>query len=176
MKHWSVVFILLAALVLPAQQSTTPPPKTDAEKKPAAPPPAQPVDEDMSEMIIPPGEYVYNPEGRRDPFWNQLLGKKVKSKSDKIEGIAGLTIDEIELEGILESGGVFRALVKGPDGRPYIIYVGDKVYDGVVSAINRYTITFKKVLEIAMLGQKESSVTKSLNPEEEEANKDENNN
>ena len=55
--------------------------------------------EDEVEMInVQPGEFVYNPEGRRDPFWNLLQGKSVKENREAIEGIAGLMIDELELE------------------------------------------------------------------------------
>jgi len=41
--------------------------------------------------------------------------------------------------------GKFRAMLKGPDTRGYIVTVGDKVYDGEVVVIDRNSISFKKV-------------------------------
>ncbi len=127
--------------------------------------------EDGAEMIsIQPGEFVYNPEGRRDPFWNLLQGKSVKENREAIEGIAGLMIDELELEGIVFMQGVFKALLKGPDTRPYVVGIGDKVYDGEVVAMDKNSVSFKKSLTVALAGQKDRVIIKTLNPEEEEMN------
>ena len=127
--------------------------------------------EDGAEMIsIQPGEFVYNPEGRRDPFWNLLQGKSVKENREAIEGIAGLMIDELELEGIVFAQGVFKALLKGPDTRPYVVGIGDKVYDGEVVAMDKNSVSFKKSLTVALAGQKDRVIIKTLNPEEEEMN------
>ena len=127
--------------------------------------------EDGAEMIsIQPGEFVYNPEGRRDPFWNLLQGKSVKENREAIEGIAGLMIDELELEGIVFAQGAFKALLKGPDTRPYVVGIGDKVYDGEVVAMDKNSVSFKKSLTVALAGQKDRVIIKTLNPEEEEMN------
>jgi len=126
--------------------------------------------DDNAEMIsIQPGEFVYNPEGRRDPFWNLLQGKSVKENREAIEGIAGLMIDELELEGIVFAQGVFKALLKGPDTRPYVVGIGDKVYDGEVVAMDKNSVSFRKSLTVALAGQKDRVIIKTLNPEEEES-------
>jgi len=130
--------------------------------------------DDNAEMIsIQPGEFVYNPEGRRDPFWNLLQGKSVKENREAIEGIAGLMIDELELEGIVFAQGVFKALLKGPDTRPYVVGIGDKVYDGEVVAMDRNSVSFRKSLTVALAGQRDRILIKTLNPEEEEMNENE---
>ncbi len=127
--------------------------------------------EDEAEMVsIQPGEFIYNPEGRRDPFWNLLQGKSVKENREAIEGIAGLMIDELELEGIVFAQGEFKALLKGPDTRPYVVGIGDKVYDGEVVAMDRNSVSFKKSLTVALAGQRDRVIIKTLNPEEEEMN------
>jgi type IV pilus assembly protein PilP len=129
-----------------------------------------PEGEDEVEMIsVQPGEFVYNPEGRRDPFWNLLQGKSVKENREAIEGIAGLMIDELELEGIVFAGGEFKALLKGPDTRPYVVGIGDKVYDGEVVAMDKNSVSFRKSLTVALAGQKDRVIIKTLNPEEEES-------
>ncbi len=128
-----------------------------------------PEGEEEVEMIsVQPGEFVYNPEGRRDPFWNLLQGKSVKENREAIEGIAGLMIDELELEGIVFAAGEFKALLKGPDTRPYVVGIGDKVYDGEVVAMDKNSVSFRKSLTVALAGQKDRVIIKTLNPEEEE--------
>jgi Tfp pilus assembly protein PilP len=142
------------------------------QEKPQPPPPDA-GSEDAAEIAAMPGEFVYNPEGRRDPFWNLLQGKSVKENREAIEGIAGLMIDELELEGIVFAQGSYKALLKGPDTRPYIVGIGDKVYDGEVIAMTRNSVTFKKSLSIALAGQKDRIIIKTLNPEEEETKQNE---
>lgn len=150
-----LVLILLFPLFLQSQEAV----------------PDVPEVEDGAEMIsIQPGEFVYNPEGRRDPFWNLLQGKSVKENREAIEGIAGLMIDELELEGIVFAQGAFKALLKGPDTRPYVVGIGDKVYDGEVVAMDKNSVSFKKSLTVALAGQKDRVIIKTLNPEEEEMN------
>jgi Tfp pilus assembly protein PilP len=152
-----LVLILLFPLFLQSQEATPDIPETEGEEG--------------AEMIsIQPGEFVYNPEGRRDPFWNLLQGKSVKENREAIEGIAGLMIDELELEGIVFAQGVFKALLKGPDTRPYVVGIGDKVYDGEVVAMDKNSVSFKKSLTVALAGQKDRVIIKTLNPEEEEMN------
>ncbi len=135
----------------------------------------EPGSEDTAEISVMPGEFVYNPEGRRDPFWNLLQGKSVKENREAIEGIAGLMIDELELEGIIFAQGSFKALLKGPDTRPYIVSIGSKVYDGEVVAMDKNSVSFKKSLTVALAGQKDRIIIKTLNPEEEEMKENEKN-
>jgi Tfp pilus assembly protein PilP len=113
------------------------------------------------------GDFLYKPAGRRDPFWDLLMGKSVKIKREEKEGIAGLLIDELELEGILFKKGEFIALFKGPDGKPYDVKVGDSVYDGEIIKIDINTVVFKRLLTIALGGTKEKITTIRLIPEEE---------
>lgn len=116
-------------------------------------------------------DFVYKPNGRRDPFWDLLKGKSVKIKREEKEGIAGLLIDELELEGIIFNKGKYLALFKGPDGRPYDVRVGDNVYDGEIIKISNNSVVFKRMLTIALGGTKEKIITKRLTPEEEASKK-----
>lgn len=117
-------------------------------------------------------DFVYKPRGRRDPFWDLLKGKSVKIRREAKEGIEGLLIDELELEGILsKENGLYIALFKGPDGRPYDVKVGDNVYDGEIIKIDINTVVFKRILTIALGGTKEKIITKRLIPEEEASKK-----
>jgi Tfp pilus assembly protein PilP len=155
------VLLLFLPLLIQGQDNSQRPPETSSD--------------DNAEIAAQPGEFVYNPEGRRDPFWNLLQGKSVKENREAIEGIAGLMIDELELEGIVFAQGRYKALLKGPDTRPYVVGIGDKVYDGEVVAMDKNSVSFKKSLTVALAGQKERVIIKTLNPEEEEMNENEKN-
>lgn len=130
-------------------------------------------DNDLSAQGIDTQEFVYQPRGRRDPFWNLLQGKNVRLKREAKEGIAGLLIDELELEGIILKEGQFIALFKGPDGRPYDVKIGDNVYDGEILDININAVVFKRTLTTtsSLGGTKEKLITKRLVPDEEAAKK-----
>ncbi len=130
------------------------------------------------EQIVEPGQesvssdaFIYLPRGRRDPFWDLLgnvkVGKDAKGR-EAIPGIAGLMIDELELEGIIYKSGKYYAALRGPDSQPYLVTVGESVYDGDIVKIDSHSIIFKKILTIAIGGSTERLVSKRLNPEEEQ--------
>jgi len=98
-----------------------------------------------------------------------LKGKNVSTVArDKKEGLSGLLIDEIELEGIIQlKNGKYVALFKGPDKKSYDVYTGDGLYDGEVIKIDLNTVYFKRTQSMALGGTKDKIITKSLIPEEE---------
>ena len=173
-KIFTVIFLWMSLAFLPAQTTTKDqkPQETDKKKSetaetavPIEPAPAGTEDE------ITTGDFLYKPKGRRDPFWNLLQGKSVKVGREQKEGIAGMLIEELELEGILYKSGTYIALFKGPDGKPYDVRVGDSVYDGEVIKIDSNTVVFKRLLTIALGGTKEKITILTLIPEEEAAKK-----
>lgn len=133
----------------------------------------KPASEVEAKAPLPEGEFVYNPMGRRDPFWDLLKRNSAKLKKKRKAGLAGLDIDQLELEGIVKKNGEFVALLKGPDGRPYLVKEGDSVYDGEILTIGSHMVKFKKILTIALGGTKERTIIKRLNPEEEDERKNE---
>ncbi len=153
------------------RSETVPGKSTEPEEENITPLPPEEAGEALGEEEILTGDFVYNPGGRRDPFWNPLAGKNINIKGEKIEGIAGMLIDELDLEGIIFTEGKYLALFKGPDGIPYDIKVGDNVYDGEVIKIDMNSVVFKRILTIALGGTKEKLIIKSLTPEEEAAKK-----
>ncbi|MDQ1353709.1 MAG: hypothetical protein QG657_4016 [Acidobacteriota bacterium] len=145
------------------QEVGVPEEKVDTETGPGA---IEGLDAD-SDMATDTGEFVYRPKGRRDPFWDLLMGKSTKLKKEAKEGIAGLEIEQLELEGIVNRNGKYIALFKGPDSKPYDVQIGQSVYDGEIIEINANSVVFKKILTIALGGTKEKTVIKWLNPEKE---------
>jgi len=130
------------------------------------------VEADSEDEVTGTDEYVYKPRGRRDPFWDLLRGKGGKLKKEVKEGIAGLEIEQLELEGIVFRNGKYIALFKGPDSKPYDVLVGTNVYDGEIIEIDANRVVFKKILTMALGGTKERTVVKWLNPEKEKENED----
>ena len=53
--------------------------------------------------------------------------------------------------------------------------IGSKVYDGEVVAMDKNSVSFKKSLTVALAGQKDRIIIKTLNPEEEEMKENEKN-
>ncbi len=87
-----------------------------------------------AEVIAP---YSYQPKSKRDPFISPFDLEVLKGgKKKKVPGIAGMSIDEIVLQGIIKSKQRgYEALVLGSDNKVYWIKPGDKLYDGEVLEI-----------------------------------------
>ncbi len=87
-----------------------------------------------NEVISP---YTYQPKSKRDPFISPFDLEILKGgKKKKVPGIAGMSIDEIVLQGIIKSKKRgYEALVLGSDNKVYWIKPGDKLYDGEVLEI-----------------------------------------
>ncbi|MCK4836293.1 MAG: hypothetical protein KAT17_06635 [Candidatus Aminicenantes bacterium] len=153
-----VIFIvLLFSLLVFAQKNET---TEDQQAK---------VTDDSAQAEILPGVFIYQPQGRRDPFWDLSKGEKAKTEREELEGIAGLLIDELKLEGIVYSKGKYSALFSGPSNAepPFHVAVGINVYDGVIVKIDSNSVVFKKILTMPLGGKKEKFETKWLNPEQE---------
>lgn len=170
-----IVFFICMCLAFLSAQTTTEDQKareTDEKEIESAETtiPVEPVTAESEEDIT-TGDFIYKPKGRRDPFWNLLQGRSEKVAREQREGIAGMLIEELELEGIIFKSGTYIALFKGPDGKPYDVRVGDNVYDGEVIKIDINSVVFKRLLTIALGGTKEKITIVSLVPEEEAAKK-----
>jgi len=113
-----------AAKPAPAKPApATPAPSTQtAEPAPATP---------SSGEAVEGRAYTYDPAGRRDPFRSLLVRENTK-KEKGLTGLASLSVDEIELEGIWKTKTVFLAQIKGSDNRSYLLRKGDLLYDGEV--------------------------------------------
>ena len=86
--------------------------------------------------------FQYEPEGRRDPFVSLFY---IGMGSVKLEGIEGMRIDELILEGILYWGQRGHiALFRGTDNKVYQLHVGDKVFDGTIIDITADVVQFEQ--------------------------------
>jgi len=113
-----------------------------AQEKPAIPAPPQAAAAPQASPAAP--AFVYNPEGRRDPFVSLVKraaeARARQGKQPASGGPSGFLLSELTLKGVMQSQGANVALVAGPDAKTYLIRVNDRLLDGVVRAITADTV------------------------------------
>ncbi|MBM3284960.1 MAG: hypothetical protein FJY81_03735 [Candidatus Aminicenantes bacterium] len=107
---------------------------------------------------------TYDPAGRRDPFKNLLGGREIREKA--VGSALQLSIDDINLIGVVRYKKKFTAILSGPQGFPYYFEVGDKLADGFILAINDRQVIFRKTNERGIPLTKPKDIVKEITPEE----------
>ncbi|MGE3508152.1 MAG: pilus assembly protein PilP [Vicinamibacterales bacterium] len=124
-----ILWLVLFAGVTPAFEQTS---------APAAVPPAAGSAAAAPVVAPPPAvdTFVYQADGRRDPFLS-LTANVAESRAPltRAEGIAGLSVTELSVRGVMKSRGSLIAMVQGPDRRAYVVHQGDKFADGTIKAV-----------------------------------------
>src|SRR5687767_6989710 len=94
-----VVRCFAACLVIASAAVAQTPPSPPAAAVPGQAPPALPPGEGApgaapaATPVLPPEDYTYAPDGRRDPFLNLLgTGNEPKPTGRRTDGAAGLTV------------------------------------------------------------------------------------
>lgn len=123
------------------------------------------------------GGYNYNAGGRRDPFVS--LQKPVaadRGPKSRKPGMEGFLIQEIALKGIVRTSGGgtgvaskpgFIAVFLGTDGKSYFVTNGQRLFDGVITAVEAGSVTFLQEVTDPLSPVKSREVKKSLNASEE---------
>jgi len=114
------------------------------------------------------GSYTYNPMGRRDPFVS-LLKPVSPDQGPKTRrpGMEGFLIQEVALKGIVKTPKGYTAMLLGTDGKSYFVGVGQRLFDGVVTAIDATTVTFRQEVTDPLSTVKSRDLKKTLYPSEE---------
>jgi hypothetical protein len=89
----------------------------------------------------------YDPAGRRDPFKSLLEGLGAEDEdAAKVRppGLPGMLIEELKVEGIIQTETGILAFVQGRDNLSYIIRAGTKLYNGEVQEILPKKVIFKQ--------------------------------
>jgi Tfp pilus assembly protein PilP len=107
----------------------------------------------------------YNPRGRRDPFRDLLAGREVKEKA-LVGGVPQLSINDVNLIGIVKAKGKYTAIINGPQGFPFFIKKGDRFSDGFVLSIKESQVVLRKTKERGIPLMKPKDIVKEINPEE----------
>ena len=163
-----LLLILMGALAAPlSAQSPAPAPATPT---PAAA--ALPTDLGRSlvegELAPASGGYSYTSQGRRDPFVSLL--KPVDSSTGartRPPGVGGFLIQELALKGIVRGPKGYTAMLLGTDNNSYFVTTGQRLFDGVVTAIDASSVTFRQEVTDPLSTVKSRDVKKTLYPSEE---------
>jgi Tfp pilus assembly protein PilP len=141
MSRMLLLMATLAASVLRADATLAqqPPPAAVPAAVPSTPPAAAAA---PAAAPSPEEPYTYQSLGRRDPFVSALgTGGEQRLTSKHGEGPAGMLTGEISVRGTMQNGGVFIALIQGPDNKTYIVRAGDKLLDGTVKTVTAQGLT-----------------------------------
>jgi hypothetical protein len=91
--------------------------------------------------------FSYDPAGRRDPFRSLLEGFEEEEEGParaRPPGLPGMLIEELRLEGIIDTPSGILAFVLGRDNVSYIIRPGTKLFDGEVAEIQHKKVVFRR--------------------------------
>lgn len=78
----------------------------------------------------------YDPAGRRDPFVDPRKVQDPKERRQPPDGLGGMLIQEVRLQGISLVGDQPIAIVLGTDNLGYFVREGDELWDGKVDRID----------------------------------------
>jgi hypothetical protein len=175
----SLLVALAAAAPSPAQQPAAPPPVEAPAGAPADAGQAAPSDPARPplDVELETGGYAYNSGGRRDPFVSlQRPVAADRGPKSRKPGMEGFLIQEIALKGIVKTTGTglgvagrpgFIAMFLGADGKSYFVSTGQRVYDGVITAMDATSVTFRQEVTDPLSPVKTREVRKSLYVSEE---------
>jgi len=59
-----------------------------------------------------------------------------------VPGLAGVSITDVVVRGIVRSGTVVMATLEGPEGKQFVAHRQDKLQDGVIKSIDKDAVVF----------------------------------
>ena len=160
-------FLAAASPALAQAPAATPP---QPGQHPANATPAAP----KVDLPAPPANYEYGVVGRRDPFVS-LVNRGSESGATspdgvpvkRAEGVPGMLTGELKVRGIVQTRGVWVAMVSGADNKVHTVRAGDKVADGVIRTITATTVVILQEVNDPLSLQKQREVRKFLRGGEE---------
>lgn len=83
----------------------------------------------------------YEGQSRRDPFTPLVAPPTAPVATGtapvrRAPGLAGMTVDDVVLKGIITSGAIRMALLEGTDGKTYLAKAQDRLQDAVIRRID----------------------------------------
>jgi Tfp pilus assembly protein PilP len=139
--------------------------KNAAETAAAAP--AQPPVK-KADLPVPPPNFEYSPQGRRDPFISLVnRGKETggavgAATAPRVDGLPGMLTGELTVRGIMQTRGSWVAMVSGPDNKVYTVRAGDKLADGVIRQVTATTVVILQEVNDPLSLEKQREVRKFL--------------
>jgi len=124
-KRILMAIVACFLLLLPVQaQEPTEQPASQEE-------PAKKEGRNVDDLLV-EGVFTYSPKSYRDPFVSPFDLEQLKQDGKRLQGIQGMSINEIVLQGVIKSERGYEAFVLGSDNKFYWIKAGDELYDGKV--------------------------------------------
>jgi hypothetical protein len=153
---------LLLLLAFPVVAQTKPAAPTAAPTPAAAPSTGQALLDQQDEALA-GRAYTYDPAGRRDPFRSLLVRSEARGGARRPAGIAGISVDDVTLQGIWKTRTGYVAQIRGTDNKSYLLRPGDLLYDGEVTRIGPNEVGFRQNLNDPQSVKPFRDVTKQLN-------------
>ena len=157
----AVVFLAIGATALAAD-----PPKATPLPTPAPTPALRSPGEALLEQdqaALSGHAYSYDPAGRRDPFRSLLVRPEDRARGERPPGIAGMSIDDIVVNGVWKVRSGYVAQVRATDNKSYLIRAGDLLYDGEVTRVGPNEVVFRQNINDPQSVKPFREVTKQLN-------------
>jgi len=139
----------LAAFVPAALLALSAPAPTFAQAPPAASPapaetPVPGAAGKVTEQDFTPSVYTYEVGGRRDPFRSLLVRNPSERDRVRPPGLAGVMVDELELQGTIKVKQGWVAMMRGPDNGSHLVRKGTTLFDGEVLEVSATEVTFRQ--------------------------------
>jgi Tfp pilus assembly protein PilP len=106
--------------------------------------------------------YTYEVGGRRDPFRSLLVRNTADRDRVRPPGLAGVMVDELELQGTVKTKGGWLAMARAADNRSYLLRKGQALFDGEVIEITATEVVFRQNVNDPTNPKPFREVTKSL--------------
>lgn len=156
----AVLFFAIGATALAADPKATPLPTP--VPTPALRSPGEALLE-QDEAALAGRAYSYDPAGRRDPFRSLLVRPEDRARGERAQGIAGMSIDDVVVNGIWKVRSGYVAQVRATDNKSYLIRAGDLLYDGEVTRVGPNEVVFRQNINDPQSVKPFREVTKQLN-------------
>ncbi|MGA7992612.1 MAG: pilus assembly protein PilP [Thermoanaerobaculia bacterium] len=114
------------------------------QNAPAAPAPAPAEAPKITDQDFTPAVYTYEVGGRRDPFRSLLVRNPSDKERVRPPGLAGVMVDELDLQGTIKIKQGWIAMMRGPDNKSHLIRKGTTLFDGEVTEVSAAEVTFRQ--------------------------------
>jgi hypothetical protein len=84
-----------------------------------------------------------------------------------VDGLSGLTVDEISVRGVVAGRNGYVAMVMGPEKKTYLVRPNDKLLDGTVKAVTAQGLVILQDVNDPLSLVKQKEVRKMLRALEE---------